>query len=125
MFYNYNWYNLSFSHILLYLSKIKPNAMKKMMKSLTVFALAAGTCFTFMNMTPNSGGRYKVYLQNKCSSDVSIRVESPGSATNMTIDDGTSKPDTFLEGTKIYDNDGKLVHTVSSKSEGMTIIVCD
>ena len=98
---------------------------KKMFRNLTVFALAAGACFTFMNMTPDAGGRIKVYLQNKCSSDVSIRVESPGSATNYTVEDGTSKPDTFLEGTKIYDNDGKLVHTVSSSSEGTTIIVCD
>lgn len=96
-----------------------------MFRNLTMVVLAAGTCLTFMNMSDSAGGRIKVYLQNKCSKDVSIRVESPGSATNYTVEDGTSKPDTFLEGTKIFDSDGKLVHTVSSSSEGTTIIVCD
>jgi len=99
--------------------------MNKTLKSIlgTGFVLAAG--LTIMSMTDTAGGRIKVYLQNKCSSDVSIRIESPGSATTYTVEDGVSKGDTFLEGTKIFNSKGSLVHTVGTSSEGKTIVVCD
>lgn len=95
------------------------------MKSIAGIGVALAVCVTFMSMTGSNGGRIKVYLQNKCSSDVSIRIESPGSATNYTVEDGVSKPDTFIEGTKIFDSEGHLAHTVSTSSEGKTIVVCD
>ncbi|MES2557750.1 MAG: hypothetical protein V4604_16450 [Bacteroidota bacterium] len=99
--------------------------MKKTMKSLLGIGFILGVCVIVMSMTYSGGGRIKVYLQNKCSSDVSIRIESPGSATNYTVEDGYTKPDTFLEGTKIYDSKGRLAHTVATGSEGKTIVVCD
>lgn len=87
-------------------------------------AIVAGV-FTIMSMAYSGGGRIKVYLENKCTKDVSIRIEYPGGYMNYEVDDASTKPDTFIEGTKIFDSDGKLAHTVSSSSEGKTIIVCD
>lgn len=99
------------------------------MRKLTVLfsgsSLIAAAAFTIMSMAYSEGGRIKVYLENKCTKDVTIRIESPGSATTYTVEDGTSKPDTFLEGTKIFNSNGKLAHTVTTSSEGKTIIVCD
>jgi hypothetical protein len=99
--------------------------MKKAVKIISGIGFLMVVSFTIMSFTNSGGGRIKVYLQNKCSSDVSIRIESPGSATNYTVEDGVSKPDTFLEGTKIFDSKGRVAHTVSTSSEGKTIIVCD
>ncbi len=99
-----------------------------MKKSLKLFAGAVfvlGLCFTFMSMADGESGRIKVYLQNKCSSDVKVKVASPGSSTYYTVEDGSKKPMTFVEGTKIYDSEGNMVHEVTSSSEGTTVVVCD
>ena len=100
--------------------------MKKTFQFLMLFAFLATTSLSFMSFSSaNDDGRIKVYIVNKCSSDVNYRVESPGSATSYTAYDGSKTPNTFMEGTKIYNSDGKLVHTVSSSSEGKDVIVCD
>lgn len=102
--------------------------MKTLIKnSFSVLAVAAVT-FVTMSMSlvdGETGGRIKVYLQNKCSSDVKVKVASPGSSTHYTVEDGYKKPFSFMEGTKIYDSSGNIVHTVSSSSEGKVIVVCD
>ena len=72
-----------------------------------------------------SGGRIKVYLQNKCSSDISLRIESPDSANNYTVEDGVSKLDTFLDGTKTFDSKGLVVHIVTTSTEEKNSIVCE
>ena len=99
--------------------------MKKTIKTIVGLGFVLGLCFTFMSMADGDGGRIKVYLQNKCSSDVDIKVASPGSSTHYTVADGSKKPMTFVEGTKIYDSNGDLAHEVSSSSENKVIVVCD
>lgn len=89
-----------------------------------IFVTGVAAVIVSFTIAPESG-RIKVYLQNKCSSDVKVKVESPGSSTYYTVDDGTSKPMTFMEGTKIYDSEGHLAHEVTSSSEGKTVVVCD
>lgn len=99
--------------------------MKKALKSLIGLGFILGVCFTFMSMADGEGGRIKVYLENKCSSDVDIKVSAPGSSTKYTVADGSKKPMTFVEGTKIYDSNGNLAHEVTSSSENKVIVVCD
>lgn len=102
--------------------------MNKLIKMSLGVAGAAALAFGTMSLTSTdgeTGGRIKVYLQNKCSSDVKVKVASPGSSTHYTVEDGYKKPFTFMEGTKIYDHNGKVVHEVSSSSEGKVIVVCD
>lgn len=93
------------------------------MKKLIGSTLVAGAAVLMMSAA--FSGRIKVYIVNKCSSDVKYRVESPGSATSYTAYDHSKSPQTFLEGTKIYNSDGKMVHEVSSSSEGKEVVVCD
>lgn len=93
------------------------------MKKLIASTLVLGSAI--MIMSAAYSGRIKVYIVNKCSSDVKYRVESPGSATSYTAYDGSKSPQTFLEGTKIYNSEGKMVHEVSSSSEGKEVVVCD
>ena len=99
--------------------------MKKSIKALIGLGFVLGVCFTFMSMADGEGGRIKVYLQNKCSSDVKIKVASPGSSTHYTVEDGAKKPMTFMEGTKIYDSNGNLAMEVSASNEGDVVVVCD
>lgn len=98
--------------------------VKKSFGALAIAVLAFGT-MSMSFVDEGIGGRIKVYLQNKCSSDVKVKVASPGSSTHYTVEDGYKKPYSFMEGTKIYDHNGDLVHTVSSSSEGKVIVVCD
>lgn len=93
------------------------------MKKLIGTGMVLGAAFLMMSAV--YGGRIKVYIVNKCSSDVKYRVESPGSATSYTAYDKSKSPQTFMEGTKIYNSDGKMVHEVTSSSEGKEVIVCD
>ena len=83
--------------------------MKKTIKVLAVFSLVLVSGLTLMSMSNNdgTGGRIKVYIVNKCSSDVDYKVASPGSSTHYTAYDDTKTPKTFVEGTKIYNSDGK------------------
>ncbi len=101
--------------------------MKKRLLSLTVIAMALCGTFltTSMNYADGEGGRIKVYIVNKCSSDVDFKVASPGSSTHYTAYDGSKKPMTFVEGTKIYNSDDQLVLEVIASSEGKEVVVCD
>lgn len=100
------------------------NLIKNSFGALTFAAVAFGS-MSISVIHGETGGRIKIYLQNKCSSDVKVKVASPGSSTSYTVEDGYKKPFTFMEGTKIYDHKGNVVHTVSSSSEGKVIVVCD
>ena len=99
--------------------------MKTIIRHTRLLLFLTGTFVLNSAFTCADGDRVKVYLQNDCSSDVKIKVESPGSSTRYSIPDGTKKPMTFLVGTKIYDAEDHLVHTISEDSEGKTIVVCD
>ena len=101
--------------------------MKKTAKVLALFAVLFTMSFTFMSMADNEGesGRIKVYIVNKCSSDVKFKVASPGSSTHYSIDDDSKKPMTFVVGTKIYSSDGDMVHEVTGDSENEEVVVCD
>lgn len=101
--------------------------MKKIMQSMMIVAFMIGAVTLFSSWTTDNGvdGRIKVYIVNKCSSDVDFRVESPGSATKYTAYDDSKKPMTFLEGTKIYNSSGDMVHEVTSSSEGKNVVVCE
>lgn len=84
------------------------------------------TLVTIHLSTAGEDGRTKIYLENKCSSDVEVYVKSPGSSTTITIDDRSKKPFEFLDGTKVYDEDGRdLIVEVSSSKGGDTFVVCD
>ncbi|PWL27047.1 MAG: hypothetical protein DCO96_11955 [Fluviicola sp. XM-24bin1] len=102
--------------------------MKKLMRSLFAVAFLLGglTLTSSFTSTDNDGesGRIKLYIVNKCSQDVDFRVESPGSATKYTAYDNSKKPMTFMEGTKIYNSDGEMVHKVTPSSEGDEVLVC-
>ena len=98
--------------------------MKKF-KNLTSFlivGLVVAVSFAFL---AHPGGRVKVYLQNKCSSDAKIKVASPGSSTHYTVGDGEKKPFSFVEGTKVYDVDGKMVVEIKESNENDTFVICD
>lgn len=98
------------------------------MRNLLVISAMFVLAFALQSFTSNDdgeAGRIKVYLVNKCSSDAKFKVASPGSSTHYTVDDNSKKPMTFMEGTKIYDVDGNMVHEVSSSSEGDEVVVCD
>lgn len=97
------------------------------MKKLLFIPLSFVFAFALQSFTSNDGddGRIKVYIVNKCSSDVKYKVASPGSSTHYTAYDGSKSPKTFMEGTKIYNSDGDMVHEVTSSSEGDEVIVCD
>lgn len=100
--------------------------MKKFTKGIFVFAalaLLTGFCFAFKS---GSGGSIKIYLKNKCSSDVEVYVTQSGGGTKYTVEDGAEKPFSFQEGQKIYDEDQRiLIHEVKSGDEGKTVVVCD
>lgn len=96
---------------------------KRLSQLLLIPALFMGGVL-FMSME-DDGGRIKVYLQNKCSSDAKFKVASPGSSTHYTVDDGYKKPFSFLEGTKVYDVDGRLVVEIDDSDEGKTFVICD
>lgn len=101
--------------------------MKKAFKVLSLIAVLFSVGFAFISMTNGEGesGRIKVYIVSKCSSDLKYKVASPKSSTSYTADDGTKNPMTFMEGTKIYNSDGDMVHEITSSSEGKEVIVCD
>jgi hypothetical protein len=100
--------------------------MKKLMNSVLAFSFLMVSGFALTSMTTDGeGGRIKVYIVNDCSSDVDYKVASPGSSTKYTAYDGTKTAKTFMEGTKIYNSDGKMVHEVTSSSEGDEVVVCE
>jgi hypothetical protein len=90
--------------------------------SFTVIALLAAFSFGFRS----GAGSVKVYLKNKCSSDVEVYITSSGGGSKYTVEDGTEKPFSLEAGQKIYDRDQKeLIHTVTSDDQGKTVVVCD
>ena len=97
------------------------------MKRLLLIPLTFVLAFALQSFTSNDGegGRIKVYIVNDCSSDVKYKVASPGSSTHYTAYDGSKSPKTFMEGTKIYNSDGEMVHEVTSSSEGKEVVVCE
>jgi len=100
--------------------------MRNILQSVMVIGLMVMTV-TVLSSFGGEGEktRIKVYIVNNCSQDVDFRVESPGSATKYTAYDDSKKPMTFLAGTKIYNSSGKVVHEISSSSEGKEIVVCE
>lgn len=96
--------------------------MKNISKLLVIPVLLVGSS---MLMSVKDGGRIKVYLENKCSTDAKFKVASPGSSTHYTVDDGYKKPFSFMEGTKVYDVDGRLVVEIDESDEGETFVICD
>jgi len=100
--------------------------MKKLIRLFTVIAIFLCGSFLSMSFQSNDGdgGRIKVYIINKCNSDVKYKVASPGSSTHYTAYDGSKNPMTFVEGTKIYNSDGDMIHEVTASSEGKEVVVC-
>lgn len=101
--------------------------MKKIMQTLFVasFVLIGVVLTSSFISDEGEGGRIKVYIVNDCTEDVDFRVESPGSASNYTAYDNSTKPMTFMAGTKIYNSNGDMVHEVTTASEGTKVVVCD
>lgn len=101
--------------------------MKKILQTISILALLVSATFltTSLQSVDGEGGRIKVYIVNKCSSDVNYKVASPGSSTHYTAYDGSKNPMTFVEGTKIYNSDGKMIHEITTSSEGKEVVVCD
>lgn len=94
----------------------------KNLSSILILTLILGVSFAFL---ASPGGRVKVYLQNKCSSDAKIKVASPGSSTHYTVGDGEKKPFSFVEGTKVYNVDGKEVVEIKEANDGDVFVICD
>ena len=99
--------------------------MKKMIALFSGSSLIAAGAFTIMSMAYSTGGKIKVYLQNSCASEVTIKIEDAGGTINYGVPASTTKPDAFMDGTKIWDKNGQLLYTVAPGSEGKTIVVCE
>lgn len=99
--------------------------MKKFKNLSSIIILALILAISFSFLAKPDGGRVKVYLKNECSSDAKIKVASPGSSTHYTVADGEKKPFSFVEGTKVYNVDGKEVVEIKSSDEGKTYVICD
>ncbi len=102
--------------------------MKKII-SVTLVLMAgvitAGVFSSFKKADSNPDS-LKVYVQNKCSSDVKIYVTQSGGGSTYTIEDGSTKPMALDPGQKIYDESrSTLIYEVTSSSEGKTVVVCD
>ncbi len=97
-----------------------------MTKAIFVFAILIAAAFSFGFRSVGHSGSIKVYLQNKCSSDVDVYITQSGGGSKYTVEDGSTKPFSLEEGQKIYDADQKnLIHEVSSDDEGKTYVVCE
>ena len=100
--------------------------MKNLTKSIFVFAILIAAAFSFSFRSAGHAGSIKVYLKNKCSSDVEVYITASGGGSKYTVEDGAEKPFSLEEGQKIYDADQKnLIHEVSSDDEGKTVVVCE
>ena len=64
-----------------------------------------------------------VTTQNKCDNPVAIKIERKGSTLNTTLSQRTSSSHNLDAGDKIKVGNN-VVHTVSSSSNGQTVVVC-
>jgi uncharacterized membrane-anchored protein YitT (DUF2179 family) len=101
--------------------------MKNIRKTLAFVAVGAAIALGSYSFTPSKkGGFIKIYLENKCSSDVTVYITQSGGGSKYTIDDKTSKSFSLQDGQKVYDeNQKELIAEITSSSEGKTYIVCD
>lgn len=101
--------------------------MKNITKGIFVFAvLALIAAFSFGFRASDKTQSVKVYLKNKCSSDVEVYITQSGGGSKYTVEDGTEKPFSLDPGQKIYDEDQRnLIHEVTSDDEGKTVVVCE
>jgi hypothetical protein len=100
--------------------------MKNLTKGIFVFAIFIAAALSFAFRSGGEVGSIKVYLKNKCSSDVQVYITSSGGGSKYWVEDGSEKPFSLEAGQKIYDADQKnLIHEVSSSDEGKTVVVCD
>jgi hypothetical protein len=102
--------------------------MKKWIGAYTLFLVVSLAIVGFSSFTSSSrldDSSQKIYVQNKCSSDVKIYVTQSGGGSSYTIDHGSTKIMSLDPGQKIYDgNQSKLFYEVTSSSEGKTVVVC-
>jgi hypothetical protein len=101
--------------------------MKNLTKGIFVFTiLILAAAFSFGFRSGAHTGSVKVYLKNKCSSDVEVYITQSGGGSKYTVEDGTEKPFSLDPGQKIYDEDQRnLIHEVTSSDDGATVIVCE
>jgi len=101
--------------------------MKNLTKGIFVFSvLFIAAAFAFGFRSAGHAGSVKVYLKNKCSSDVEVYITQSGGGSKYTVEDGTEKPFSLEAGQKIYDEDQKnLIHEVTSGDDGKTVVVCE
>ena len=65
-----------------------------------------------------------VTTQNKCDKPVSIKIERKGSTLNTSLSQRTSSSHNLDNGDRIK-VDNNDIHTVSSSSNGQTVVVCN
>ncbi len=101
--------------------------MKRIIQ-VSVFLFAAVTTvgiFSSFNQASSDDGSVKVYLENKCSSDIRVYITQTGGGATHTINHNSTKTMEISAGEKIYtDGDRKLIAEVTTSSEGKTIVIC-
>ncbi len=103
--------------------------MKKILSIIAIAAICAtGTAFTFAQKHVETKKHaasewFDVRFQNDCSSDVKLRIEANGSASEGTLYKKSTESHPLREGYKVY-VDGKLFLTASESDGGKTYVVC-
>lgn len=105
--------------------------MKKLLLAIAAAGImAAGTAFVYTPAAEartisysESKGYFDVRFENKCSSDVKLRIEAFGSASEGTLYKNSSESHPVQAGYKIY-VDGKFFREMKSEDAGKTFVVC-
>lgn len=106
--------------------------MKKLLIALTATALLfTGAAFTSSAAAETraasfsgSKGYFDVRFENKCSSDVKLRIEAFGSASEGTLYKKSYESHPVQAGYKIY-VDGKFFREMKEEDAGKTFVVCE
>jgi hypothetical protein len=77
-----------------------------------------------LTVSASTSGYIDVYFENKCSKNITLKIQGDGSASSGTLYAGKSERKPVKAGYKIYADD-KLVVEISDSHSGKTIVVCD
>ena len=107
--------------------------MKKIFYAATFAAVVSVSLMSFTNVSDKNnsiesvapeGGYIDVYFENKCSKDVTLKIQADGSASSGTLYAGKSERKSVKAGYKVYVND-RLVVEISDSHSGRTVVVCE
>ncbi len=94
------------------------------MKNLSLFCLVTISAIIMSFTTPPVGSYFDVYLVNKCSSEIDVKVRASGSSSTFDLDAGEKTKVSVKDGYEIY-VDGDKVHEIEEDDKGDDIVICD